>query len=581
MVSKHTEKSNATAMPQDANPRGDVFHPHVKKPLGRLSHLLLMAFLLAAPWWLFGIDRLPSWIAPESSISTYVHQNLPYQLRADDFSYIGASRNWARTVDNLFIPHNTHICPSWRILTYGIVQFAGDFTHIHGVLKVVSYLALVLVMLGTGHFVAHESKSLMLGFAATALSGITATQRLSAIWYSAGQTLWAGLFILCSLILAQEAIHRRWHWLWPGVFISCWVAGGFWTIGHAAGPVTAIYVIAAARGKSRWLAIVPVIAMISAVTIALIFGGNEIDSKIAFHGKSTGEAFHFVQGFTHTCHAIIETMILSNLGIDARTTDAQAVILTFLLFVIWLAWHRKNHRPVTTLEWAGAALCISAYLVEWSFRGYLTWNSLKGVVYWYDSIPQIGWTIFIAGWAMAATMPDAAQNDPRAWPARMSRTDGLVILGIGIFMMVMHQSEVDRQLIGLVPPLTNFEIENNTFPVPYLQRLRATFIWDERSKRQQRFLAKFQVAEAIAKKSGWSIADISNAFGRVRMPGIPKVYDGAFMMDLPLSSTAKANPETVRKALEPLLKIEPDTRPPWLLKAPDLWPPKGWEDPQE
>jgi hypothetical protein len=511
-----------------------------------------------------------------------VHQNLPYQLRSDDFAYIAGSRNWERTVDNLFVPHNTHICPSWRILTYGIVQLAGDFTHLQFVMKIVSYLALVLVMLGTGHFVAHESKSLKLGFAATALVGITSIQRLSAIWYSAGQTLWAGLFILCSLILAQEAIHRRWHWLWPGVFISCWVAGGFWTIGHAAGPVTAIYVIAASKGRSRLFAIIPATATVTAIAIVLLFGGKEIDSTTSFHGRSTSEAFDLAQGFSHTCHSIVETLILANLGIESKMTNVQAISLTLLLFVFWLNWHLSNRRAVTSLEWTGAALCISAYWVEWSFRGYFTWDSLKFIVIdWYDSIPQIGWTIFVAGWAMAASVPSGIHHDPRSWPVRMNQTDGLVIFVSGLFMLVMHQAGVDNRLIKLVPPLTNFEIENNTFPVPYLQRLRATFIWDERSKRQQRFLAKFQVAEAIAKKSGWSIADISNAFGRVRMPGIPIVYDGAFMMDLPLSSTAKANPDTVRKALEPLLKIEPDTRPPWLLKAPDLWPPKGWEDPQE
>lgn len=552
----------------------------LERPLSIGPHLILMATLLAAPWWLFGLGRLPGWIATDSAISTYVHQNLAYRLHSDDFAYIGSSRNWDRTVDNLFVPHNTHICPSWRVLTYTVVQASGDLVHLPGVLKLVSYLGLVLVMLGTGHFVAHESKSLALAFAATILVGVTSIQRLSTIWYSAGQTLWAGVFILGALILAQEAIHRRWHWLWPGVFVSCWLAGGFWTIGHAAGPVTAIYVIAAARGRQRLFALVPAAAMITAVAIALSFGGKEIDASTSFHGRSTREAFNPVQGLSHTCHSIIETMILANLGIDARTTDIQAVTLTLMLFAIWCAWHIGKKKPVTTLEWVGGALCISAYWVEWSFRGYFSWNSLKGVVYWYDSIPQIGWTLFVSGWAMAAFLPDAQLVDARSWPNRMKRKQALALIGFALTMLVLHQSEVDRQLIESIPPLTAWEVENNSFPIPELRRLRAVYIWDERAKRMTRHIARFQNAESIARKAGWSVADISAAFGRVRIPGIPKAYDGVYLMNLPLTSDHPADAPAVRRALGGLLEVEPEARPPWLSAAPDPWPPKGWEDTQ-
>lgn len=552
----------------------------LEKPLGIVPHLLVMATILAAPWWLFGLGRLPAWIASESSISTYAHQNLAYRLHSDDFAYIGSSRNWERTVDNLFVPHNTHICPSWRVLTYAVVQAAGDLVQLPGVLKLVSYLGLMVVMLATGHFVAYESKSLPVAFAATILVGVTSIQRLSTIWYSAGQTLWAGAFILGALILTQQALHRRSLWLWPGVFLACWAAGGFWTIGHAAGPVTAIYVIAASRGRNRLFALVPAAAMITAVAIALSFGGKEIDASTSFHGRSTREAFNPVQGLSHTCHSIIETMILANLGIDARTTDIQAVTLTLILFAIWCAWHRGKKKPVTTLEWVGAALCISAYWVEWSFRGYFSWNSLKGVVYWYDSIPQIGWTLFVSGWAMAAFLPDEKQADPRSWPKRVQRKQALALLGFVLTMLVLHQSEVDRQLIESIPPLTAWEIENNSFPIPELRRLRAVYIWDERAKRMARHIARFQNAESIARKAGWSIADISTAFGRVRIPGIPKAYDGVYLMDLPLNSDRPADTATVRRALASLLEVEPEARPPWLSSALDAWPPKGWEDTQ-
>jgi hypothetical protein len=551
------------------------------KPTSRLGHVMLMALILSAPWWLFGLGRLPAWIAPESRISTYVHQNLSYRLYSDDFAYVGASRNWSRTVDNLFMPHNTHICPSWRLLTWGVVQAAGDLVRLPEVMKLVSYLALVLVMLATGHFVAQESKSLTLGFAASALVGVTSIQRLSTIWFSAGQTLWAGLFILSSLILAQEALRRRWYWLWPGVFLACWIAGGFWTIGHAAGPVTAVYVLAAARGRSRAFAILPATAMISAVAIALTFGGQEIDASISFHGRSSREAFNAVQGLSHTCHSIVETLILANLGIDALTTDVQAVTLTLMLMAVWAGWHVRNARSVTNLEWTGAALCISAYWVEWSFRGYFSWEMLKGILHWYDSIPQIGWAIFLAGWIHAAVGEKSEWTAGPSRPARIIRRNALIILAFCLSMLALHQSEVDKQLIASMPPITPREAASNAFPIPELKKLRAVFLWDERAKRITRHLVRLQNAESIAQKSGWSVADISAAFGRVRIPAIPKVYDGVYFMNLPLVSAQPANPSVVRQALSRLLEIEPETRPPWLNNISDPWPPPGWGDSED
>ena len=46
---------------------------------------------------------------------------------------------------------------------------------------------------------------------------------------------------------------------------------------------------------------------------------------------------------------------------------------------------------------------IAAYAVEWTFRGYMDYQflrtiNLRFIVPWYDSIPQIGTVLFLAGW---------------------------------------------------------------------------------------------------------------------------------------------------------------------------------------
>lgn len=548
------------------------------KKLGFIWHVALAALILYVPWWLFGLGRLPAWLFSDSYLSVFVHQNLDYRLHSDDFAYIGSSRTWPRTVENLLVPHNTHICPSWRILTWGVVTAAGDLAHLPDVMKPVSYLALVLVILQVGHFVAHESRSMNLGVTAMVLVGVTSLQRLSTLWYSAGQTLWAGLFIVTALILVQELLRRGWSWLWPAVVVCCWIAGGFWTIGHAAGPVCAIYILAVTRGKKRFLALIPFLATVFAVIFSLVFGGKAIDPTISFHGRTTREALDPFQGLSHTCHAIVESLVLGNLGINASTTDIQAIALTAMLAVTWFLWHARHGRKITAMEWTGAALCISAYWVEWSFRGYFSWNNLKGIVKWYDSIPHIGWVIFLSGWAQAAlgmnTEPAEKSSIGKIW---MTRGGLAGVLGLLLTMVILNQPEVDRQLQEVTPRLTQFEIDNRLFPIPELQRLRGNFIWNSRARRQKRNLVRLQEAEKIAKARGWSRSDISNAFGRVVLPEIPKVYDAVLILDLPEKGSDVASVVEIQRSLGGLLTLEPEQRPEWMNKSSEPWPPKGDE----
>ena len=552
--------------------------PWLSKPQGLLVHILFMALILVLPCWLFGLARLPAWVLPEARISTIVHQNLNYRLHSDDFAYIGSSRTWPRTLENLLVPHNTHICPSWRILNWCVTQIAGDLIHLPNVMKFVSYLALVLVMLQVGHFVAHESQSMTIGYCASVLVGITSIQRTSTMWYSAGQTLWAGLFVLNALIFAQESLRRKWNWLWIPVIICCWIAGGFWTIGHASGPITAIYILAVTSGRKRLLALIPFLATLIAVIASLAISGNEIDPTISFHGRSTKEALDIIQGISHTCHSIIETLVLGNLGIHTSTTNTQAMLLTLALAVSWFIWHLRNQKPITTLEWTGAALCISAYWVEWSFRGYFSWDNLKGLVNWYDSIPQIGWVIFLSGWAQAS-VGIAAVRIERSTIGKIWITRGgfLVVVSLILTMMTLNQAEVDRQLLEATPRQIPFEIDQRIAPTPEMKRLRANYIWDERAKRQYRHLARLQDAEKVAKGKGWGLLDISAALGRIQLPEIPKVYDAINMMDLPKKSKFLADPSEIRRTLGKLLALEPEKRPEWMRMAPDIWPPKGDE----
>src|SRR5439155_13655057 len=80
-----------------------------------------------------------------------------YRLFSDDVAYIAGSRTWERTASNLFVPHNTHIVPAWRLVTWGLVTRAGYLERLPEVLAVASYSILVVAILLSGLLVTSET----------------------------------------------------------------------------------------------------------------------------------------------------------------------------------------------------------------------------------------------------------------------------------------------------------------------------------------------------------------------------------------------------------------------------------------
>src|SRR5262245_8064314 len=115
-----------------------------------------------------------------------------YRLYSDDVAYVAGSRTWERTVSNLFVPHNTHVVPAWRMLPWALVTWAGNFEQLPEVLAVASYSILMAVMLMTGRLVARETGRTGPGLATMVLVGTTSLMASPGVWYSAGQPLWAG-----------------------------------------------------------------------------------------------------------------------------------------------------------------------------------------------------------------------------------------------------------------------------------------------------------------------------------------------------------------------------------------------------
>jgi hypothetical protein len=507
----------------------------LQHPLGLLALGCLAGVVALVPAWLFA-DLLAS-----------------YRLYSDDFAYVAASRTFGRTIQNLFVPHNTHIVPSWRVLTWFLVALAGQLADLQRTFAWASYSSLAAVMMITGLFVTRETKRATVGLAAMAGVGTTSLMTAPATWYSASQTLWASFGILTTLLYLQGWRRAGGTWRLALAGLSAWVAAGFWTIGHAAGPVGAVYLWADGRAHCRRHAWIPLAATLLGIALAMAIAGRQINATISFGGRTTIEATDPIQGFYHTLQAIPENLVLGNLGLVAETSVGQGAVLTLAIVLAW-GWSWRRLGKPDALECTGLSLVLISSYVEWTVRGYLPFSSLRGLVPWYDTIPDVGVVLFIAGWWSRGLAPSQGQ---RILPP--TRAEALAILTLQAALLVLHQPRVEAYFQNKVPGMT--DEEKRAFPIPRLQHLRAVYLADERAKWQHRYWVRLDQAEAICRQRGIGRVAIQRTFGRLEAPEIADVYDATDMLALPWEGP-ETNPARIRQAIGALIAPEPDPVPP-------------------
>lgn len=567
------------------------------QPAGRIALVLLAVWIVTAPAVLF-YD--PATYAPKSRGHIERNPTDYYLLFSDDVAYIAASRTWDRTLANLTVPHNTHLVPAWRLTTWALVATAGNLHNLPAVLATAAYCVLVAVMLLAGVFVARETRRLGAGLATSALIGTTSLMLTPATWYSGGQPLWAVFGILAALWYAQSFRRsgRSLHMAFAAMATA--VAGGFWSAGHLAGPVTAVYLWIDGRRRCRLAAMIPIVATAAAVAAMFATASRPMDSTVSFHGRTVRQAMNPVQGAITTSQAIPENLLLANLGLGAETTAIQGVVLTVGLLAFWLSrrWRRgpdrldpagKPGRRVSwpsfafnPLECAGLAIVVGCYLLEWTFRGYFEYHSLRtisvyAIVPWYDVIPHVGGVLFAVGW----------WSGPRPVAERVARTPGRpgrpsrgVSLGLALMalaLIMLNRPRVDAMIRGTCPPLLPSEREQ--FKIPRLQTMRADLLISNRVEWQRKYLRRLDSVEPVARRLGIGQDGIRAAFGHIFIPASTgrllfaqrELYDVAAILNLP-EKGHQVNPESVRAALGSYLHADAEPRPSWIARG-ERWPP--------
>ena len=502
------------------------------RPAGTPVIIILAICILAAPVWLFA-------------------DSLRYsRMILDDFAYAGASRSFSKTMTNLFVPHNAHIVPAWRLLTWAIVAASGNLATLPANFGRAAIAVVPLVMLETGILVGRETRSTSAGLVAMAASGTTSILRMPATWYSAGQTFWAGLGILLTLLALQS--WRRSGGAWRLGLAAVWavIAGGFWTIGHLAGPAGCVYLLADGRSSARRAAVVPILATVVAVAVSFAMGARKIEVDIKFEGTDRDKAINFTRGASHTLQSISETLVIGNLGVAAETQPVQAAVLSLSLLGLWLWTFRNGGRP-SPLEWAGGVILLGAYFISWSFRGYYTFENLRNVVPWYDTIPHLGAVLFASGWWSRVWQVQGAE------PARLSRGGAFGIVVVALGLVAIHQPRATVLFVKEAPKMTAAELKK--LPILELQRLRAVAYREVISQWQRDHLYRLDRAERVAQKAGIGLDLIHQTFGRVLAPILPEAYDAAELLNLPRKGT-ETNPERARELLGPLFRLEPEPK---------------------
>jgi hypothetical protein len=516
-----------------------------REPAGVWALAALTVLILAAARWLM-----------DDEIRTYA-------LGDDDFTYIAHSRDWPTTRGNLLTPNATHIVPIFRLWTWALVEASGELRGMPWVFGVATYLALAVTAGAVGLLVTLETGQTALGLAAVTVLGVSSVILPTAIWYAAGQALWAGAWIVLTILMARAWSLKGGGWRLGLTALTALAAPAIWSGGLLAGPAALAYlwVKKSSGGRGALLVLAGTSALAFLVILVLTLGMIKQTPLIwEQHAKLWPRP---IQGALHVAQAIVETLVFGNLGLDAVTTPFQAVVFVLGLAGLW-SWSRSGPGRINPLEAAGATIVVGSYLLVYLLRGNLPFSSLRPVV-WYHAIPQVGAVLFAAGW-WAGLRP--------ANPGPLTRRGVLAVSALVVTTALIQAPRVERYLIANAPAMMPGEAR--TLLGPEIQRTRALYLNIERREQQARALARLDKVRSLALRQNIGRQALHDVFGRLKIPGLKAnegVPDAFDLLSLPLDyRSAPVDGLRLHATFDYLLRPEPRERPPWLLNS-DPWPP--------
>ena len=147
-------------------------------------------------------------------------------------------------------------------------------------------------------------------------------------------------------------------------------------------------------------------------------------------------------------------------------------------------------------------MIVGGYLMEWSFRGYLEYQFLRTInarflVPWYDSVPQIGAVLLVAGWWSPAHAGEPGERHI-VKPTALSWTGGAGIGLLVVLLIVTHRPRVDALTRASMPPLLPSEVSR--FISQRHLTIRANAIQLQEADWQRSYLRRLDRAEVLARR---------------------------------------------------------------------------------
>jgi hypothetical protein len=468
---------------------------------------VLALAICAGPLWLWGVPL--RW----------------YRLKLDDFVYLARSRSLSALSRHLTTPHNAHVVPLFLSETHLLARLAGTMEALPRVLGWAAYATLLLAMAAVGHLVAWETGRPARGLAAMVAVGLSSVLGPAVLWYSASQALAAGTMILAMLVALQA--WRAWGswWLLAAGGLAAVAAPLFWSGGYTAGLAGLAYLWADGRRSCRIAAAVPLAASLATGAVVWVFAGQAITANSQLDDGLFRSAMNLPVAAAHTAQAICEALIVNNLGLDAPTAPAQAVVLCMLLAAVWALTRRLSalSRRANPLEAAGAVLVVASFLMVFAVRGTETTFENLRALGWYDAVPQLGAVVFAAGWwsgPLDATLPKSME------PPKL-RDLGSVALLLTL-LLVLQTPRAQRVVFaydGLSAAIATVDAPDRPRP-----RSRADLA--EEAARQRSVLVQLDGIEQTARKQGTGRSALRLALGRIIVPGMPQTVADLSALDL-------------------------------------------------
>jgi hypothetical protein len=375
------------------------------------------------------------------------------RLLGDDFAILPESRDFATTIQNLWVPHNEHAMPLGRIAIWALVQIDANVDTLALRCAFQGPLAIALATLLTYLFVRREWQQPLPALLASALFGVSLRYLEVLVWYSASFWLLGFDTMLLALLAAQ-----RWRRSGRNIDLAlcvsfCALAPGWYAGGVLAGPFCVLYLLprsgdSETKGVGRVRSLLPILGTLLFLAASLPQNASQIMHARHYQGRTAWEAFDPIFGLICTGRAIVDVLFVFTKPIGLSTCPPRLVpVLLAMMTGIAAWWNRRASRRIILLA---VGMILGHYLLTFSPRG--GWLYDPDMLQWtrYHLVPWFGMVLLIVNGLAArnsrAETPVLGRR--RAWQ-------------IGMLVVLLFTSQVVSLAIGWSREFKVFAIQQS------------------------------------------------------------------------------------------------------------------------